>query len=293
MTEIAFIGLGVMGNPMARHLAQAGHDLTVFNRTTKTADDWVQKNGGKTASTPADAAKNADIVISCVGNDADLRMVTLGKGGAFGTMAPGTVYIDCTTTSASLARELSETGSQRGIRFLDAPISGGQAGAEGGLLTVMVGGSKEDFDHVQPMLEIFARKVTRIGDVGAGQTAKMVNQICIAGTIQGLAEGMAFAKQAGLDITRVMESISEGAAGSWQMSNRWETMEKGEFDHGFAVDWMRKDLGIALDEVKRIGATAPLTALVDQFYADVQNSGGGRLDTSALLTRFLDKTDFE
>ena len=287
MNRIAFIGLGVMGGPMARHLAQAGYDLTVFNRTEKTAKDWVHTNGGKVAKTPADAVRNAEIVFSCVGNDDDLQVVTLGDEGAFGSMPDGAHYVDCTTTSAKLARELSLIASHKNIRFLDAPISGGQAGAEAGQLTVMVGGRKADFDLVKPVLDIFARKVTRIGEVGAGQMAKMVNQICIAGTIQGLAEGIAFASQAGLDITRLMEAISEGAAGSWQMTNRWESMSRGKFEFGFAVDLMRKDLGIALDEVRQIGATAPVTALVDQFYADVQQNGGGKLDTSALVTRLL------
>lgn len=285
MSKVAWIGLGVMGFPMAGHLAKAGHEVTVFNRTATKANEWVRTFQGKAAPTPAEATKGAEIVFSCVGNDDDLRAVTTGPDGAFGTLAPGTHYVDCTTTSADIAREFAEMLDQRGICFLDAPVSGGQAGAENGQLTVMVGGTQAAFDQVAPIIDAFARKVTRIGDVGTGQTAKMVNQLCIAGVVQGLAEGMALAMNAGLDIPSVMETIAEGAAGSWQISNRWRTMASGEYEFGFAVDWMRKDLGIALKEVVRLGGTAPLGALVDQFYSDVQRAGGGKWDTSSLLTR--------
>ena len=285
MSTIGWIGLGVMGFPMAGHLAKAGHAVRVYNRTAARGADWVREFGGSQAATPEEAAAGADIVFSCVGNDDDLRAVTLGPDGAFGAMATGACYVDCTTTSADVARELAGILAARGIGYLDAPVSGGQAGAENGKLTVMVGGAQEVFDRIAPVLDAFARKVTRIGDVGAGQTAKMVNQLCIAGVVQGLSEGMALAQAAELDIAAVMETIAEGAAGSWQMSNRWKTMAAGEYGFGFAVDWMRKDLGIALKEVARLGGTAPLGALVDQFYADVQRNGGGKWDTSSLLTR--------
>ena len=285
MTKIAWIGLGVMGYPMAGHLANAGHNITVYNRSRPKAEAWAQEFKGAAAETPAAAAKDAEIVFSCVGADDDLRKVAIGNDGAFDAMQPGTYYVDCTTTSADVARELSEILAQKGCHFLDAPVSGGQAGAENGQLTVMVGAEQSAFDHVTPVIDAFARKVTRIGDVGAGQTAKMVNQLCIAGVVQGLAEGMALAKAADLDIPAVMETLAEGAAGSWQMSNRWKTMDAREYEFGFAVDWMRKDLGIALREVARLGGTAPLGALVDQFYADVQREGGGQWDTSSLLTR--------
>ncbi|WP_421876102.1 NAD(P)-dependent oxidoreductase [Pacificispira sp.] len=285
MSMIGWIGLGVMGFPMAGHLAKAGHTVRVYNRTAARGADWVREFGGSQAATPEEAAAGADIVFSCVGNDDDLRAVTLGPDGAFGAMATGAYYVDCTTTSADVARELAGILAARGIGYLDAPVSGGQAGAENGKLTVMVGGEQEVFDRIAPVFDAFARKVTRIGDVGAGQTAKMVNQLCIAGVVQGLSEGMALAQAAELDIAAVMETIAEGAAGSWQMSNRWKTMAAGEYGFGFAVDWMRKDLGIALKEVARLGGTAPLGALVDQFYADVQRNGGGKWDTSSLLTR--------
>jgi 3-hydroxyisobutyrate dehydrogenase len=285
MTKIAWIGLGVMGYPMAGHLTRAGHDVTVFNRSSTKADAWAQEYGGTAALTPAAAAEGAEIVFSCVGADGDLRSVTTGKSGAFEAMSSGSYYVDCTTTSADVARELADILEERGCHFLDAPVSGGQAGAENGQLTVMMGGAQSAFDHVSPVIEPFSRKVTRIGDVGAGQTAKMVNQLCIAGIVQGLSEGMALAKNAGLNIPAVMETISEGAAGSWQMSNRWKTMDAGDYEFGFAVDWMRKDLGIALTEVARLGGTAPVGALVDQFYSDVQRTGGGQWDTSSLLTR--------
>lgn len=285
MTKIAWIGLGVMGYPMAGHLAKAGHEVTVFNRSTSKAEAWVKEFGGTTAATPAAAAAGAEIVFSCVGADDDLRGVTVGQDGAFGAMLPGAYYVDCTTTSADVARELAKALEDQGCHFLDAPVSGGQAGAENGQLTVMVGGDQSAFDHVAPTINAFARKITRIGDVGSGQTAKMVNQLCIAGVVQGLAEGMALAKAADLNISAVMETIAEGAAGSWQMSNRWKTMVAGEYEFGFAVDLMRKDLGIALKEVSRLGGTAPISALIDQFYADVQRQGGGQWDTSSLLTR--------
>jgi len=285
MSRIAWIGLGVMGFPMAGHLAKAGHEVVVFNRSSAKAQDWVKTYGGSSADTPAIAAKGAEFVFSCVGNDDDLRAVTTGPDGAFDAMSAGTYYVDCTTTSAAIARELAAILEERQIGFLDAPVSGGQIGAENGQLTVMVGGTSAAFDRIAPIVDAFAKKVTRIGDVGAGQTAKMVNQICIAGVVQGLAEGMSLAKSAGLDIQSVMETISAGAAGSWQMSNRWKTMAAEEYEFGFAVDWMRKDLGIALREVARLGGTAPVAALVDQFYSDVQRSGGGKWDTSSLLSR--------
>jgi len=287
MTKIAWIGLGVMGYPMAGHLAKAGHEVTVFNRSASKSKAWVDEYGGASATTPAAAVEDAEIVFSCVGADDDLRGVTVGQDGAFAAMSSGGCYVDCTTTSANVARELAELLKDRQCHFLDAPVSGGQAGAENGQLTVMVGGDQSAFDHVAPVIDAFARKITRIGGVGSGQTAKMVNQLCIAGIVQGLAEGMALAKAADLNITAVMETIAEGAAGSWQMSNRWKTMDAGEYEFGFAVDWMRKDLGIALREVSRLGGTAPLAALVDQFYADVQHEGGGLWDTSSLLTRLL------
>ncbi|MGI3168501.1 NAD(P)-dependent oxidoreductase [Pseudooceanicola sp. C21-150M6] len=285
MSRIAWIGLGVMGFPMAGHLAKAGHEVTVFNRTAAKAEAWTRTFTGRAALTPAEAADGAEIVFSCVGNDDDLRSVTTGPDGACAAMAPGSCYVDCTTTSAEVARDLAEGLRRRDIGFLDAPVSGGQAGAEAGTLTVMVGGAEADFGRAAPVISAFARKVTRIGEVGTGQTAKMVNQLCIAGVVQGLSEGMALALRAGLDIPAVMETISEGAAGSWQMSNRWKTMAEGKYDFGFAVDWMRKDLDIALREVAHLGGSAPLAALVDQFYADVQRAGGGRWDTSSLLTR--------
>ena len=274
-----------MGFPMAGYLAKAGHEVTVFNRSRAKADTWTRKYGGKSAATPAAAAQGAELIFSCVGNDDDLRSVTTGPDGAFSAMERGVYYVDCTTTSADIARELAAILEEGGMYFLDAPVSGGQAGAENGQLTVMVGGSQAAFDHVAPVVDAFARKVTRIGEVGTGQTAKMVNQLCIAGVLQGLAEGMALAGTAGLDIPAVMETISEGAAGSWQMSNRWKTMASGDYEFGFAVDWMRKDLAIALKEVARLGGTAPVGALVDQFYGDVQKVGGGQWDTSSLLTR--------
>ncbi len=286
MASVAFIGLGVMGYPMAGHLLKkGGHDVTVYNRTKARAEKWVAEHGGKFAETPRDAAAGKDFVFSCVGNDDDLREVTTGENGAFHTMRKGAVFIDNTTASALVARELSEKAAAGGFGFLDAPVSGGQAGAENGVLTVMVGGAEADFAKAKPAIEAYARMVGLMGEAGAGQLTKMINQICIAGLVQGLAEGIHFGKKAGLDIEKVIEVISKGAAGSWQMENRHKTMNAGKYDFGFAVDWMRKDLGICLDEADRNGARLPVTALVDQFYKDVQAMGGRRWDTSSLLAR--------
>ncbi len=293
MSKVAWIGLGVMGFPMAGHIREkGGHELTVYNRTAAKADEWAAKHGGQTAATPAEAARGAEFVFACVGNDDDLREVTLGADGAFQTLEQGAVFIDNTTASADIARELYAAAKERGAGFLDAPVSGGQAGAENGKLTVMVGGEEADFARAEPVIDCYAQKVKLLGGAGAGQMTKMVNQICIAGLVQGLSEGIHFAQKAGLDIPAVMETISKGAAQSWQMDNRWETMEKGEFDFGFAVDWMRKDLGISMSEAKNSGARLPVTALVDQFYAEVQAMGGKRWDTSSLIARLnnADKT---
>ncbi|MDI4667845.1 NAD(P)-dependent oxidoreductase [Pseudoalteromonas shioyasakiensis] len=283
--KVAFIGLGVMGYPMAGHLANAGHSVTVYNRTTAKAQKWVSEYQGEYAETPSEAAKGADIVFMCVGNDDDLRSVVYGENGVLASMHEGSYLVDHTTTSAEVAREVGAQAKLQGIAFLDAPVSGGQAGAENGVLTVMVGGDEADFNVVQPVMAAFSRFSQLLGEVGSGQLCKMVNQICIAGVVQGLAEGLHFAKQAGLDGEKVIETISKGAAGSWQMENRYKTMWAGEYEFGFAVDWMRKDLGIALDEAKANGATLPMTATVDQYYADVQALGGGRFDTSSLLAR--------
>jgi len=283
--NVSFIGLGVMGYPMAGHLANAGHTVTVYNRTTAKAEQWAQQYSGKVALTPALAAKGADIVFMCAGNDNDLRSVVYGEDGVLAGMADGTVLVDHTTTSAEVAREVSAKAALQNIAFIDAPVSGGQAGAENGVLTVMAGGDEAVFAKVQPVMAAFSRFSQLLGEVGSGQLCKMVNQICIAGVVQGLAEGLHFAKQAGLDGEKVIETISKGAAGSWQMENRYKTMWAGEYEFGFAVDWMRKDLGIALDEAKNNGATLPMTATVDQYYADVQALGGGRYDTSSLLAR--------
>ena len=283
--KVAFIGLGVMGYPMAGHLANAGHTVTVYNRTTAKAQKWVSEYQGEYAETPSEAAKGADIVFMCVGNDDDLRSVVYGENGVLASMHEGSYLVDHTTTSAEVAREVGAQAKLQGIAFLDAPVSGGQAGAENGVLTVMVGGDEADFNVVQPVMAAFSRFSQLLGEVGSGQLCKMVNQICIAGVVQGLAEGLHFAKQAGLDGEKVIETISKGAAGSWQMENRYKTMWAGEYEFGFAVDWMRKDLGIALDEAKANGATLPMTATVDQYYADVQALGGGRYDTSSLLAR--------
>jgi 3-hydroxyisobutyrate dehydrogenase-like beta-hydroxyacid dehydrogenase len=281
--SVAFIGLGTMGFPIAGHLAKAGHRVTVYNRTHRKAEQWVAKHGGTAASTPAEAAKGAEIVFSCVGNDDDLRSIFYGENGALGGMAPGAIFVDHTTTSAVVARELENAGRQSGIGYLDAPVSGGQAGAENGTLTIMVGGEENAFKRVKPVMDCYARLTTHMGPVGSGQLTKMVNQICIAGVVQGLSEGLAFARRAGLDPLRVVEVISKGAAQSWQMDNRAKTMIEGKFEFGFAVNWMRKDLGICVDEARRNGALLPLTALVDQFYAEVQSIGGGRWDTSSLI----------
>lgn len=283
--KVAFIGLGVMGYPMAGHLANAGHTVTVYNRTTAKAQKWVSEYQGNYCETPSEAAKGADIVFMCVGNDDDLRSVVYGEHGVLASMHEGSYLVDHTTTSAEVAREVGAQAKLQGIAFLDAPVSGGQAGAENGVLTVMVGGDEADFNVVQPVMAAFSRFSQLLGEVGSGQLCKMVNQICIAGVVQGLAEGLHFAKQAGLDGEKVIETISKGAAGSWQMENRYKTMWAGEYEFGFAVDWMRKDLGIALDEAKANGATLPMTATVDQYYADVQALGGGRYDTSSLLAR--------
>ncbi|MBB1396680.1 NAD(P)-dependent oxidoreductase [Pseudoalteromonas sp. SG43-7] len=283
--KVAFIGLGVMGYPMAGHLATAGHQVTVYNRTTAKAQQWAEKYAGQVALTPAKAAEHADIVFMCVGNDDDLRSVVYGADGVIKGMQAGTILVDHTTTSAEVAREVSANAALKDIAFIDAPVSGGQAGAENGVLTVMAGGDSAVFAKVQPVMAAFSRFSQLLGEVGSGQLCKMVNQICIAGVVQGLAEGLHFAKQAGLDGEKVIETIAKGAAGSWQMENRYKTMWAGEYEFGFAVDWMRKDLGIALDEAKNNGATLPMTATVDQYYADVQALGGGRFDTSSLLAR--------
>eukprot|EP01132_Coremiostelium_polycephalum_P011906 gene11906-14559_t len=286
MATVTFIGLGVMGYPMAGHLkTRGGHDVTVFNRNGEKAKKWADAFHGRHAPTPGEAAADKDFVFCCVGNDDDLRAVTIGENGAFHTMKKGAIFIDHTTASAEVARELDAEARKRGFHFLDAPVSGGQAGAENGVLTVMVGGESEAFDRAKPVIESFARMVGLMGPAGAGQLTKMINQICIAGLVQGLAEGIHFGKKAGLDIEKVIEVISKGAAGSWQMENRHKTMNAGKYDFGFAVDWMRKDLGICLDEADRNGAQLPVTALVDQFYKQVQTMGGNRWDTSSLLAR--------
>ena len=285
MAKVAFIGLGVMGYPMARHLAAKGHQVTVYNRTAAKAERWVGEHGGKSAPTPAAAAQGQDIVFACVGNDDDLRQVTLGSDGAFGAMGKGALFVDHTTASAGIARELAAAAAKGGFGFIDAPVSGGQAGAENGVLTVMCGGSDADFARAEPVMASYARASRLLGEAGSGQLAKMMNQICIAGIVQGLAEAIHFGKRAGLDIEAVIDTISKGAAQSWQMEHRSKTMNEGKFDFGFAVDWMRKDLSIVLGEARANGSTLPLTALVDQFYADVQAMGGGRWDTSSLLAR--------
>lgn len=285
MVKAAFLGLGVMGYPMARHLVAKGHDVTVYNRTMAKAEKWVSEHGGRLATTPAAAAEGQDFVFACVGNDDDLREVTLGEHGAFAAMRKGAVFVDHTTASAGIARELHAAATAAGFGFLDAPVSGGQAGAENGQLTVMVGGDQATFEIAQPVIMSFAKAARLLGEPGAGQLAKMMNQICIAGVVQGLAEAIHFGKQSGMDIEAVIDVISKGAAQSWQMENRYKTMNAGKFDFGFAVDWMRKDLGIVLEEARSNGAKLPLTALVDQFYAEVQGMGGRRWDTSSLLAR--------
>ena len=287
--KVAFLGLGVMGGPMAGHLAAAGHQVTVYNRTAAKARAWVDKHGGTMAPTPRAAAEGAEFVFACVGNDADLRAVVTGdEDGAFAGMASGATLIDHTTASADIARELHGMSRSRGLHFVDAPVSGGEAGAINGMLTVMCGGDAAPFDAMKPVAMAFSRAVTRLGDSGAGQLAKMVNQICIAGLVQGLAEAVAFGARAGLDMPAVLDVIGKGAAQSWQMDNRGKTMVEDKFDFGFAVDWMRKDLGLVLDEARRNGARLPATALIDQFYAEIQNRGGGRWDTSSLI-RLLNK----
>ncbi len=283
--RVAFLGLGVMGAPMAAHLAHAGHRVTVYNRTEARAVAWVAEHGGTHAATPREAASKAEFVFSCVGNDDDLRAVTLGAQGAFAGMAAGTVFVDHTTASAEVARELAAAARERGLAFVDAPVSGGQAGAVNGVLTVMCGGETAAFDAMKPVAMAFARAVTHLGGSGAGQLAKMVNQISIAGLLQGLSEAIAFGERAGLDMKAVLEVIGKGAAQSWQMDQRGPTMIERRFDFGFAVDWMRKDLGLVLDEARRNGARLPVTALVDQFYADLQAQGANRLDTSSLIKR--------
>ena len=285
MAKVAFLGLGVMGYPMAGHLQAAGHEVVVYNRTAAKAEAWVGEHGGKMAVTPRQAAEGCDIVFSCVGNDDDLRSVCVGDDGAFAGMSSGSIFVDHTTVSAKVTAELYSAAKEQGIGFVDAPVSGGQAGAENGQLVVMCGGEQAQYDVAEPVIDAFAKLCKRLGDSGAGQLCKMVNQICIAGLVQGLSEGLNFAEKAGLDGREVVEVIGGGAAGSWQMMNRFETMIDDQFEHGFAVDWMRKDLGICLETADEIGASLPATALIDQFYKDVQALGGGRWDTSSLIKR--------
>ena len=280
-----FVGLGVMGYPMAGYLAKAGHDVTVYNRTTEKAEKWCMQHGGALASTPAKASSDAEIVFACVGNDDDVRSVMLGDDGILAGIPAGGVVVDHTTASATVAREVAESATGKNVGFLDAPLSGGQAGAENGQLTIMVGGDPDTFERAQPVMDAYAKAITLIGPVGHGQMAKMVNQICIAGVVQGLSEGLHFAKRANLDVAKVMQAISKGAAQSWQMENRWETMIADEFDFGFAVEWMRKDLGIAFEEAENNGARLDMTKMVDGYYAEVQELGGNRWDTSSLIAR--------
>ncbi len=286
MAKVAFLGLGVMGFPMAGHLAtKGGHEVTVYNRTATKSKAWTEKFGGRAAPTPADAAAGQDFVMACVGNDDDLRSVTTGEGGAFGAMKACAIFVDHTTASAEVARELDAASKTRGFHFIDAPVSGGQAGAENGVLTVMCGGDADDYSRAEPVIAAYARMCKHLGPAGSGQLTKMVNQICIAGLVEALSEGIHFAKKAGLDVPAVIDTISKGAAQSWQMENRYKTMDAGQYDFGFAVEWMRKDLGICLTEAKRNGASLPVTALVDNFYAEVEKLGGRRWDTSSLLAR--------
>ena len=286
MAKVAFLGLGVMGYPMAGHLKnKGGHEVTVYNRTAAKAEQWVKQYGGKSAATPKAASQGQDLVMCCVGNDNDLREVTLGKDGAFQAMGKGTIFVDHTTASAEIARELFEAAKKSGFDFIDGPVSGGQAGAENGVLTVMCGGDEAVFNKAKPVIDAYARACNLMGAPGSGQLAKMCNQICIAGLVQGLSEALHFAMKAGLDTEKLIATISKGAAQSWQMENRYKTMVAGKFDHGFAVDWMRKDLSICLAEARKNGASLPVTALVDQFYAEVQKMGGKRWDTSALMAR--------
>ena len=282
--KVAFIGLGVMGFPMAGYISKAGHDVTVYNRTAAKAEKWAQTYKGKTASTPAEAAKEADFVFTCVGNDNDLKEVTTGPEGAFQNVKKGAVFIDNTTASAKVARELFNIATEKGFGFLDAPVSGGQAGAENGALTVMVGGEESDYQKAEPVIDCYSKKIKLLGSAGSGQLAKMVNQICIAGLVQALSEGIRFGQNAGLNVEDVIEVISKGAAQSWQMENRFKTMIEDKFDYGFAVDWMRKDLGIAMEEAKSNGSKLPVTEIVDQYYAEIQKNGGNRFDTSSLIT---------
>ena len=283
--KVAFVGLGVMGYPMAGYLQKAGHNVCVYNRTSSTAEQWHEEFGGQTAGTPAAAADSAEIVFCCVGDDNDVRQVLLDSDGVLAGIGTDTLVVDHTTASALVAKEVAVKAVEQGVGFLDAPLSGGQAGAENGQLTIMVGGKEADFARAEPVMDCYAKAITLIGDVGSGQLAKMVNQICIAGVVQGLSEGLHFAKRANLDVAKVMQAISKGAAQSWQMENRWETMVNNEFEFGFAVEWMRKDLGIALDEARKNGATLELTKLVDRYYAEVQALGGSRWDTSSLIAR--------
>ena len=288
ISKVAFLGLGVMGSPMAGHLTRAGHAVTVYNRSSAKAVQWVEKNGGRSGASPAAAATGADIVLMCVGNDDDVRAVAMGADGALSTMTSGTILVDHTTASASVAREVHAAAKAKGVRFLDAPVSGGQAGAENGKLTIMVGGEADAFAAAEPVLATYAKAVTLMGGPGAGQLTKMVNQICIAGLVQALSEGLNFAARAGLDVERVLDVVGKGAAQSWQMDNRGKTMAADQFDFGFAVDWMRKDLSICLAEGRNNGAALPVSAIVDQFYARIQARGGGRWDTSSLIRLLRD-----
>lgn len=285
MAKVAFLGLGVMGFPMAGFLQKAGHSVTVYNRTAEKAQRWIGEYGGTAAATPREAAQGAEFVLACVGNDDDLRSVVIGEQGAFAGMAKGSVFIDHTTASAQVARELAETGAKSGIGFVDAPVSGGQAGAESGQLAIMCGGPEADFERARPVMDVYAKAIEHFGGTGSGQITKMCNQICIAGLVQGMSEAINFAEKSGLDAKQMATLVAKGAGGSWQLSNRAETMVDDKFDYGFAVDWMRKDLGIALDAAKQINVALPVTALVDQFYAEVQQMGGGRWDTSSLIRR--------
>jgi len=285
MSSVAFIGLGVMGYPMAGYISKAGHDVTVYNRTATKADKWISEFKGTKADTPAKAADGADFVFTCVGNDDDLKEVTIGKNGLYTTIKKGSIYIDNTTASADIARKLAKSAEAHGFRFLDAPVSGGQAGAENGALTVMVGGSKIAFERAKPLIDCYSKKVKLLGPSGNGQLAKMVNQICIAGLVQGLSEAINFGRKAGLNMEDVIEVISKGAAQSWQMENRYKTMLDDKFEHGFAVDWMRKDLKIAMDEAKNNGSLLPVTEIVDKYYSEIQEMGGNRWDTSSLIKR--------
>lgn len=285
MAKLAFIGLGVMGGPMARHLAAAGHDLTVFNRTRAKADAWVAAHGGRVADSPAEAAEGVEAVISCVGTDDDLASIALGRDGAFRTMRKGAVFVDHTTVSARIARQLSVEAASKDLLVVDGPVTGGQAGAEAGTLTIMAGGKTRAIEAATPLISAYSARIVHVGNAGAGQTAKMANQIAIAGVLEGLSEALRFAQAAGLDLDKTFEAISSGAAGSWQMTNRWHTMAKDEFDFGFAIDWMRKDLGLAIEEARSNGASLPMAAMVDQFFAELVAMGAGRQDTSALVRR--------